>query len=116
MRLSSRVVVALAIADSLYGNVVATTAVGNCTVIPGDPEWPSVAIWKQELPGAKEQESKGKQKHTTYRIEVKRVDEVTAAINFASKYNLRLTLLNSGHDFLGRNDAPNGLAIVTTGL
>ncbi|RPB05656.1 FAD-binding domain-containing protein [Choiromyces venosus 120613-1] len=37
--------------------------------------------------------------------------DVQAAVNFASKYNVRLTVLNSGHGFMGRNDAPSELGI-----
>ena len=44
------------------------------------------------------------------------MDEVRQAVTFSRKHNIRLTLLNSGHDFLGRNDAPSGLSLVTTGL
>jgi FAD/FMN-containing dehydrogenase len=87
-----------------------------CKNIPGDPGWPSAEIWKVELPAAKRQSSKGTQKHATYRIDVKTVSEVQQAVTFASRHSIRLTLLNSGHDFLGRNDAPNGLSLVTTGL
>jgi hypothetical protein len=30
-------------------------------------------------------------------------------VQFAAKYNIRLSIINSGHDYLGRNDAPDGL-------
>jgi FAD/FMN-containing dehydrogenase len=96
--------------------VASKTVASRCKAIPGDPGWPSSETWKNELPTAKRQPAKGKQKHATYRIDVKTVDEVQRAVKFAGKHNVRLTLLNSGHDFLGRNDAPNGISIVTTNL
>src|ERR1700733_11538822 len=85
----------------------ANAQTNSCKNIPGDPGWPSADIWKAELPTAKLQMTKGKQRHPTYRIDVRTVAEVQKAVIFASKHSIRLTLLNSGHDFLGRNDAPN---------
>jgi FAD/FMN-containing dehydrogenase len=112
----SFVAVLIAVAQLCVQSIAVSMAASNCKVIPGDPTWPAASIWKGELPTAMEQASGGKQKHATYRIDVQTVDEVTKAVKFASKHNIRLTLLNSGHDFLGRNDAPNGLVIVTTAL
>ncbi|TGZ81304.1 FAD-binding domain-containing protein, partial [Ascodesmis nigricans] len=41
----------------------------------------------------------------------KTYEDVKKAVSFAAEHNIRLTLLNSGHDFLGRNDAPSGLSL-----
>ena len=33
------------------------------------------------------------------------------AVEFAKEHNIRLTIINTGHDYLGRNDAPSGLSL-----
>ena len=85
---------------------------GECKAIPGDSAWPAPATWTQELPGAKEQKPAKGVEHANYRFDVNSVNQVIAAIKFAKRYNVRLSILNSGHDFHGRNDAPNGLLLV----
>jgi FAD binding domain/Berberine and berberine like len=86
----------------------------ECKVISGDSAWPAPETWKQELPGVKEQKPGIGMKHPNYRFDVNSAGQVIAAIKFAKKYNVRLSILNSGHDFHGRNDAPTGLALVLT--
>ncbi|KAJ7056672.1 FAD-binding domain-containing protein [Mycena amicta] len=46
-----------------------------------------------------------------YSVEAETVEDVQAAIKFASKHNLRLVVKSSGHDYLGRSTAPNSLLI-----
>src|ERR1700760_877170 len=117
MRFLGKTVAALLTVAQLCGLSIANPAeASDCKAIPGDPTWPAASVWKQELPKAMLQGSKGTQKHATYRIDVETVDDVVAAVKFAAKHNIRLNVLNSGHDFLGRNDAPNGLVIVVTAL
>jgi hypothetical protein len=73
-----------------------------CRNLPGDAGWPSEADWKAQLPGSI---ARGPQKaflHPDYRIEAKSVDDVIAAVKFASMHNVRLTAIHSGHDGLGR--------------
>ena len=48
-----------------------------------------------------------------YSAEVESAAHVQAAVNFAVKYNLKLAIKNSGHDFLGRSSAPDSLQIST---
>lgn len=48
-----------------------------------------------------------------YSAEVESAAHIQAAVNFAVKYNIRLTIKNTGHDFLGRSSAPNSLQIST---
>ncbi|KAE9986204.1 hypothetical protein EG327_004419 [Venturia inaequalis] len=83
----------------------------NCRNIPGDAGWPSESNWKTQLPGSVARGAQKKYLHPDYRIEAKSVEDVIAAVKFASKYNVRLTAIHSGHDGLGRNDAPSGLLI-----
>lgn len=68
------------------------------------------------MPEVEKGVSKLGKKHPDYRLEATTAAEVQSAVKFAKKYKVRLSILNSGHDFHGRNDAPNGLAIVVTGL
>lgn len=92
---------ALALA-SLPLIVSAKEAAATCRNIPGDAGWPAEAEWKTQLPGSV---ARGVQKtylHPDYRIDAKTVDEVIAAVKFASKHNIRLTAIHSGHDGLGR--------------
>jgi hypothetical protein len=88
----------------------------ECKVIPGDSAWPVPATWAQGLPGAKEQKPSKGAKHANYRFDVNSVNQVIGAIKFAKRYNVRFSILNSGHDFHGRNDAPNGLVLVLRAL
>jgi len=37
--------------------------------------------------------------------------DVQRAINFVNKHKVRLTIINTGHDYHGRNDAPSGLSL-----
>jgi hypothetical protein len=77
-------------------------AAAVCRNIPGDAGWPSDSDWKAQLPGST---ARGAQKaflHPDYRIEAKSVDDVVAAVKFASMHNVRLTAIHSGHDGLGR--------------
>ncbi|TID20736.1 Low-affinity potassium transport protein [Venturia nashicola] len=86
-------------------------AAAACRNIPGDSGWPSEADWKAQLPGSVARGAQKKYLHPDYRIDAKSVDDVIAAVKFASKHNVRLTAIHSGHDGLGRNDAPSGLLI-----
>jgi hypothetical protein len=82
--------------------ITATTPVG-CKVIRGDKDWPAQALWTQELPGTVETVRKsGNTSSTDYTYVARNYSHVAAAVKFASKYNLRLSVINSGHDFLGR--------------
>lgn len=42
----------------------------------------------------------GKQ-HPQYRLEATNVQDVIAAVKFAKEHNIRISILNSGHDFQG---------------
>lgn len=80
----------------------------NCRNIPGDAGWPSESNWKTQLPGSVARGAQKKYLHPDYRIEAKSVEDVIAAVKFASKYNVRLTAIHSGHDGLGRYVAACG--------
>ncbi|RDW71848.1 berberine protein [Coleophoma crateriformis] len=52
----------------------------------------------------------------TYYVAVQNAEHVAATINFTREYNVRLTIKNTGHDYLGRSTAPNSLAVWTYNL
>jgi FAD binding domain len=87
------------------------TPVG-CRQIITDESYPSADVWKAELPKAAlrnvELEGEG---HTEYKIVAQGYQDVIDAVKFAAKHNIRLSVINTGHDFVGRNDAPSGLVI-----
>ena len=84
----------------------------GCRPIKGDDKWPAEDVWMKELPGvAVTGPGKNGQKHPDYRLTVKNVQDAQNAMKFASKYGVRVSIINSGHDYMGRNDAPTGLWI-----
>jgi FAD/FMN-containing dehydrogenase len=105
-------VLAVTFAISLLFNgcpVSAAVSPEGCRAISGDTNWPSPEIWEQELPGVVPRSFSLKSYHPDYRISAKTVRDVQNAVTFAAKHKIRLSIINSGHDYLGRNDAPDGL-------
>jgi hypothetical protein len=80
-----------------------STPVG-CRAIKGDSNWPTQDVWTKELPGVVPTARRlGNVSLTDYTFIAKNVFDVQAAVKFAVKYNTRLTITNSGSDFLGRS-------------
>jgi hypothetical protein len=74
----------------------------GCKAIKGDSSFPDISIWNRELPGViptvrKEDPATS----TDYTFVAWNASDVQKAIRFASGHNIRLTVINSGHDFLG---------------
>jgi len=46
-------------------------------------------------------------------VDVRTVEDIQAAVNFAVKQNLKLVVKNTGHDFLGRSTAPGSFVVWT---
>jgi hypothetical protein len=81
----------------------AKSAPAGCKVLPSDKEWPAKAAWLAKVPsGVSRAQTKDNLKHPDYRVDAKTTEEVVAAVRFAAENNIRLSILNSGHDFLGR--------------
>lgn len=93
-----------------------TKAAAACRNLPGDASWPSDADWTSQLPKAVKRGAQKKMLHPDYRIDAKTVDDVIAAVKFTGLHNIRLSAIHSGHDGLGRNDAPSGLLLGLEGL
>jgi FAD/FMN-containing dehydrogenase len=68
------------------------------------------------MPEIETQKAKGNWKKPNYRLDATTVAEVIAAVNFTREHKIRLSILASGHDFVGRNDAPTGLTLSVSGL
>jgi FAD/FMN-containing dehydrogenase len=50
---------------------------------------------------------------SSFVVEAQDRNDVVAAVDFAHKHNLRLVIKGTGHDYLGRSNAPNSLLIWT---
>jgi hypothetical protein len=74
----------------------------DCKVLPGDASWPTVDAWKESLKGVQAREKDAAPGSPDYRFNANTVEKVQAAVKYAAKHNLRLSILNSGHDFVGR--------------
>ncbi|KAJ7354414.1 FAD-binding domain-containing protein [Mycena albidolilacea] len=93
---------------------------GGCT----DAQWTS-ALFRGTIPGAmsygygldppslclRNGTTCGQGDLPVYSVEAETVGDVQAAVQFASKHNLRLVVKSTGHDGLGRSTAPNSLLI-----
>jgi hypothetical protein len=76
-----------------------TTAPEGCKLKDTDKGFPVPALWNTISPNIKTREGVNR---PDYHLSVKTLEEVQNAVKFAAKYNIRLTMVNSGHDFLGR--------------
>jgi hypothetical protein len=77
-------------------------APAGCKRLPSDSDWPSEETWKTELPGSTK---RGAQKTWTspdYTYVANTAAKVQTAVKFAAKHAVRLSVLSSGHDFVGR--------------
>ncbi|KAK3082323.1 hypothetical protein LTS18_004235 [Coniosporium uncinatum] len=98
---------------------VTTSAPRGCKALHTDREWHSADLWTKFLPSVAQRvldPSDPNIIHPDYRVVAPDVEAVQAAVNFARDNNVRLTITNSGHDYLGRNDAPSGLALDVSGF
>lgn len=89
-----------------------TTTPQGCRKLNTDIDWPAREVWEESLPGVTPTAgSDANGPLPDYRLQVKTVSDVQNAIRFATKHNIRLTVLTTGHDQLGRSDAGSGLII-----
>lgn len=87
----------------LAGSLAAAqVAPSGCRALPGDASWPADATWKSALPGVEARGAQTDAKRPDYRFDATSADDVAKAVKFAAQNNVRLSVLNSGHDFLGR--------------
>jgi hypothetical protein len=74
----------------------------GCKKLSTDADWPSKEVWDAELPGWENSMADPGMKHPDVVYEVKTKGSVAKAVKFVAKHNVRLSILNSGHDFLAR--------------
>lgn len=89
-----------------------TTTPPGCRKLNTDIDWPPREVWEEFLPGVIP--TPGSDAYgplPDYRLQVKTVSDVQNAVRFATKHNIRLTVLTTGHDQLARSDAGSGLII-----
>ena len=77
-------------------------APSNCKKLPIDSDWPSEKTWETELPGSTKRGAQKKWTSPDYTYVGNTVAKVQAAVKFAAKHSVRLSILSSGHDFIGR--------------
>src|ERR1043166_8099267 len=77
-------------------------APSNCKKLPVDSDWPSEGTWKTELPGSTKRGTEKNWTSPDYTVVANTVEKVQAAVKFAAKHAVWLSILNSGHDFIGR--------------
>ncbi|KAJ7348423.1 FAD-binding domain-containing protein [Mycena albidolilacea] len=113
--------------------VLAVPSAKYCASLPGgactDAQWTS-ALFRATIPGAMDQvnfeqdydvappslcfrnsTTCGQGNVPIYAVKADTVEDVQAAVKFASANNLRVVVKSSGHDYLGRSTAPNSLLI-----
>ncbi|KAF9871879.1 hypothetical protein CkaCkLH20_10511 [Colletotrichum karsti] len=84
----------------------------KCRKLPTDSDWPSSDIWQAALPGVipiTDNSTTGSLPN--YRFRAHSIEDVQAAVRFAAEQNVRITVVTTGHDQLGRNDAGSGLLL-----
>ncbi|KAJ5933948.1 hypothetical protein N7454_006277, partial [Penicillium verhagenii] len=84
---------------------------------PGAVEWPNWETWpaKNESCYIDSAESIpcGQGRISLYTLEAESAANIQAGVRFASKYNLRVAIRNTGHNHAGRSVAPESLQIFT---
>jgi hypothetical protein len=74
----------------------------GCKAIKGDSSFPDISVWNSELPGVVPTVRKEDPATSTdYTFVAWNASDVQKAVRFASWHNVRLSVINSGHDFLG---------------
>jgi FAD/FMN-containing dehydrogenase len=83
----------------------------GCKKLSTDAEWPTSAEWKAAMPEVEAHKQTAGSRHPDYVLQAESYKDVQAAVQFCAKNNIRLVIITSGHDFLGRNDASSGLTL-----
>jgi hypothetical protein len=85
------------------------TAPKGCRKLSSDNDWPTVEVWKTALPGIMPGSSGTP--GPDYRIQAKSVADVQRAVKFANEHNIRISVITTGHDQIGRSISGSGLLI-----
>jgi hypothetical protein len=92
----------LAIAAVEHPLATRLPAPSNCKKLPIDSDWPSEETWKTELQGSTKRGPQKKWTTPDYTYLGNTVAKIQTAVKFAAKHSVRLSILSSGHDFIGR--------------
>jgi FAD binding domain len=89
----------------------------GCRALKSDEGFPAQGVWAKALPGVESipAQSSGL-KHPDYRFVAKSATDVEKAVTFATTNNVRISIINTGHDYMARNDAPSGLLLDVSSL
>lgn len=88
------------------------TVYKTCRRLPKDPDWPSHEVWEAALPGVIPIQSNFTAGSLpNYRLRAHSIEEIQAAVQFVTEQNVRLSVVTTGHDQLGRSDAGSGLLL-----
>ncbi|KAH8591211.1 hypothetical protein B0O99DRAFT_719569 [Bisporella sp. PMI_857] len=99
--------------SSLVNSPRSATAPSGCRKLITDDDWPTPETWRAAIPGVVPSNGTDGigRPIPNYRIRAQSVEDVQAAVRFASANNIRLTVITTGHDQIGRSDAASGLII-----
>jgi len=102
--------------DKQVGGRLITTKLPWVNATPETFELLKNPFWNEEQPGALQ--STGWYGAWTaaaspYAVRAQRTSDIVAAVNFARENNVKLVVKGTGHDYLGRNMAPDSLLVWT---
>lgn len=91
----------------------ATKTDKKCRLLPQASDWTSPETWSAELPGVTsiKDENNKTGPIPDYRLRAQSIEDVQTAVRFASEHNVRISVITTGHDQIGRNDAGSGLLL-----
>ncbi|CAH0028278.1 unnamed protein product [Clonostachys rhizophaga] len=89
----------------------ATKAYKTRRKLSKDPDWPNRETWEAALAGATPIQQNSTIPLPDYRFRAHSIKDVQAAVRFATEHNVRLAVITTGHDQLGRSDAGSGLLL-----
>jgi FAD/FMN-containing dehydrogenase len=102
--------------DKQVGGRLITTSLPWVNATPETFELLKNPFWNEEQPGALQ--STGWYGAWTaaaspYAVRAQQTSDIVAAVNFARENNVKLVVKGTGHDYLGRNMAPDSLLVWT---
>ncbi|KAH6720615.1 hypothetical protein BKA61DRAFT_652022 [Leptodontidium sp. MPI-SDFR-AT-0119] len=92
--------------------ILGASAPSGCRKLRTDDDWPAPEVWQAAIPGViPNSENNTSGALPDYRIRVRNASDVQNAVKFAAAHNIRVSVITTGHDQLGRSDAGSGLLI-----
>ncbi len=89
----------------------------NLIYMPGALQWENWEAWPEQNQQCYVESPQSvpctQGRVSLYSAEVESAAHIQAVVNFAVKYNIKLAIKNTGHDFLGRSSAPYSLQLST---